>query len=431
MAHLLALLQELDPTISPTMAAELRAALVAISLELQCEGSSRQFSFNDWWQWLDQEGYDPVSVLSVLRQLCRARLGADADALLAGVCQSHANAPAGLALLLARLDQLDPDVTDEWHHLERLAISEEHELNQTSGGSARKKLNSVIALGIVATGIFYYVDGKKQKKFEADMNALDRKMRQNLLDKTEAIHRSTREAMTTGREDVRMARNDTRMAEAKLEEAFSKRPRDTLQRLYNVNKDVYNNVKDIRSYSRRDVDDRVAKLVAEHILNYTGHAALEMADSTIKTSPEFRARLGKAVLEGQKTVRPGVTVNGKEASQRAEEGLMRGDFVHQQRVRILSSPEFTALREQEVQRLGDVYRQMLDFEIQTAKQEAENPASAFLEKRIKFEGDKIICESKVVIHKDILSKFDAAARDARDAERAAERESTVIIEELP
>jgi hypothetical protein len=430
MANLLDLLQEVDPTISSPMAADLRAALVAISLELQRDDSSRQFSFNAWWRWLDEEGYNPESVLSVLRQLASARLGADAVAILVEVFHSHADAPDGLALLLAALNQLDPDVTEELHRLERLAISEEHELHQTSGGSARKKFDSVVLPAIVVTEIFLYVDGKEQKKFEADMNALYKRMWQNLRGKTEVVQDSIRTDLQAAREDVRIARSDTRLAEAKLEEAFSKRPRDTLQRLYNVNKDVFNNVKDIRNYSRCDLDDRVARLVAEHILTYTGHTALEMADSEIRTNPEFRTRLEKSVLEVQKTVRPGVTVNVQEATQKAEEALMQGDWVHQQRVRILSSPEFVAFREREVERLGDVYRQMLDWEIQTARREAENPASAFLEQRIKFEGDSIIYKSKVWIDNDIVAKFDAAARDARDAERAAERDSSVIIEEL-
>jgi hypothetical protein len=68
MSNLLQLLQEVDPAITPEMAADLRAVLVAINQEVEAERTSLEWSLNSWWQWLDDEGYNREAFIGALRR---------------------------------------------------------------------------------------------------------------------------------------------------------------------------------------------------------------------------------------------------------------------------------------------------------------------------------------------------------------------------
>ena len=78
MSNVLELLQEVNPEINASMAADLRSGLVAINQQVQVDSASADWSLNSWWQWLDDEGYNRDTFLASLQGLCASRLDADA-----------------------------------------------------------------------------------------------------------------------------------------------------------------------------------------------------------------------------------------------------------------------------------------------------------------------------------------------------------------
>lgn len=147
MSSLLQLLQDVDPTINASIAAELRTALVAINQQAQAEPASASWSLSNWWGWLEEQGYNREAALAVLKSLCSARIGAQALAGLVETCRSAADAPAGLGLLQAELEQLDADLPELLHRLEAASLSEEQELAQLAGGMSKIARNATISLG--------------------------------------------------------------------------------------------------------------------------------------------------------------------------------------------------------------------------------------------------------------------------------------------
>ena len=210
MATLIDLLQEVDPAVSSTQAANLRAGLAAISQEWQRNTISRQFSLNDWWRWLDDEGYSRESFLSALCLLGRARMGASSWSLLNQAYGGIGDEPDGLNALLGQLDQLDPELPQHLHGLEVQAISEETEIHQIAGGTAKRVAVNIALVGSIG-GIYYYYRSKKkvaketlergkitaEQKTVNEAANLDRSMQQVRSKSMERIQRKFR-AITAG-----------------------------------------------------------------------------------------------------------------------------------------------------------------------------------------------------------------------------------------
>jgi len=447
MATLIDLLQEVDPAVSSTQAANLRAGLAAISQEWQRNTISRQFSLNDWWRWLDDEGYSRESFLSALCLLGRARIGASSWSLLNQAYGGIGDEPDGLNALLGQLDQLDPELPQHLHGLEVQAINEETEIHQIAGGTAKRVAVNIALVGSIG-GIYYYYRSKKkvaketlergkitaEQKTVNEAANLDRSMQQLRSKSMEQLRRK-------GREEFRFAERDTRQAAFDFKNAAYAHPQQTLQRVGNMNKLVFDNAKDIKNYTQRDVEDRVAKLVADHTLAYLVNSVEQKAVLEIKNGQVFKQKLLAATADVQKKAIPGVPINSKEASQRAEKALEKESWFTQEKTKILGSERYGKLWNGELAKLQTAYRELVDQEIRIAKQETKKAESRFLDARIRFVEDKIIHKSNVIINQDVVKLVEQAKYSAREAERAAERDSreadwaakkdsSVVIEEL-
>jgi uncharacterized membrane protein len=439
MATLIDLLQEVDPAVSSTQAANLRAGLAAISQEWQRNTISRQFSLNDWWRWLDDEGYSRESFLSALCLLGRDRMGASSWSLLNQAYGGIGDEPDGLNALLDQLDQLDPELPQHLHGLEVQAISEETEILQIAGGTAKRVAVNIALVGSIGGIYFYY---KRNKKVAKEMLEHGKKTaEQKTVNEAANLDRSKEQLLRKGRQEFRFAERDTRQAAFDFKNAAYYHAQQTLQRVGNMNKRVFDNAKDIKNYTQRDVEDRVAKLVADHTLAYLVNSVEQKAVLEIKNGQVFKQKLLAATADVQKKAIPGVPINSKEASQRAEKALEKESWFTQEKTKILGSERYGKLWNGELAKLQTAYRELVDQEIRIAKQETKKAESRFLDARIRFVEDKIIHKSNVIINQDVVKLVEqakgiereaerAAERDSREAEWAAERDSSVVIEEL-
>ncbi len=110
MSSVLDLLQAAVPGIQPQAAADFRSTLVAIAKELPSASGAEHRSLQQWWQWLDEEGYDRDGLVQILRQFCRARIGEEGLAVLSESCASIQEHPDGMHLLLDWLEARHADL---------------------------------------------------------------------------------------------------------------------------------------------------------------------------------------------------------------------------------------------------------------------------------------------------------------------------------
>jgi hypothetical protein len=137
MTIVLQLLQEVDPAISASMAADLRAALVAINQQVEVDPASADWSLNSWWQWLEDEGYNRDPLLATLQRLGASRLDAAPLADLVAACQAHGDDPHGLEWVQALIGDLDAELIGLFHTLEAESLVEDLQLSQTAGGMSQ------------------------------------------------------------------------------------------------------------------------------------------------------------------------------------------------------------------------------------------------------------------------------------------------------
>jgi hypothetical protein len=422
MSTLLEWLQAVDPTISPAMAADLRACLVAISLELQRDDSSSQFRLSQWWLWLDEQGYDRDNFLRALSLLGRVRMD-DADwALLAEDIARHGDDSEGLGWLLSRLEELSPDSFHELHSLQHLALAEEADLHQTAGGTS--KLHRLAVDAGMFTVIYCYYQYRKGNQEAADS------MKAQLEHKAAKYDQWMQELQQKGRVELRFARNDTRQASVDVIKAGMEHPQQTLTRLQKTSKLIFDNEKDIGNYTPEDVDLKVAKLVAEHTLAFLGKSVEDQAFVDLKATPAYQRRLATAVDKELSSLRPGVSIDRQALADRVEASLQKGDWFQGEKQKIMTSERFRSMWAKEQLRVKAAYKKMVEAEINIAKAEASNSESRFLEARVKYVGGNIIHQSNVVIDKDIVKIVTDAEDFARAADRAASRDATAVIEEL-
>ena len=156
-ATLLEHLQHADPAITNLEADVFRSCLVAVAVELnQQKGTALQRSLLQWWQWLDQEGYDRDTFATILGRLCTSLIDAQGwDDLLAH-CRSSAQDPDGLPALLEHLQTCHPELSLHLEDLEDQAQQEERQLMAVAGGMGKAgiiatSVGSVMVVGIVGT----------------------------------------------------------------------------------------------------------------------------------------------------------------------------------------------------------------------------------------------------------------------------------------
>jgi len=151
MNSLLQQLADIDPAISAGQAAEFRTASLAITQRLQGDPTSLPLSLNDWWQWLDDEGYDRDTLALILSQMSTARIGAAAQRQLLSHLEQIGTEPEGLAKLFDHVQTLHPLLANDYASLETMTLAEQQQLEATAGGMSTKATIG-IAVGAFVTG---------------------------------------------------------------------------------------------------------------------------------------------------------------------------------------------------------------------------------------------------------------------------------------
>jgi hypothetical protein len=170
MNTLLQQLAEIDPGVSTGQAAEFRTVSLAIAQRLHGDPTSLPLSLNDWWQWLDDEGYDRDTLALILSQMSTARIGAAAQRQLLSHLEQISTEPEGLAKLIDHVQTLHPLLANDYASLETLALAEQQQLEATAGGMSTKATIGIavgtFVTGGVAGGLFGYIYGKKKQVVE-------------------------------------------------------------------------------------------------------------------------------------------------------------------------------------------------------------------------------------------------------------------------
>ena len=149
MNTLLQQLAEIDPGVSAGQAAEFRTVSLAIAQRLHGDPTSLPLSLNDWWQWLDDEGYDRDIFGPILGRICSARMDDSAFHHLLGFLQANADLTEGIPTLHQYVHALHPELEQQLDNLLAVAHEEETQMNNVAGGVSKKEK---IWIPIVAIG---------------------------------------------------------------------------------------------------------------------------------------------------------------------------------------------------------------------------------------------------------------------------------------
>ena len=285
MSTLMALLLDVDPANTSSVAADLRAGLVAINQQVQTELSSLEWSLNSWWQWLDDEGYDRQALLQPLQRLCAARIDAQAMAKLVEACRSRGDEPGGLRLLQVLLMQADEDLPEQLHRLEALALAEAQELDQTAGGGMLVSKGggpSWLVKGVLissAVGATIYAGHheiqyrKVKEQFDAYLNA----------------------AKADARHDVSEFQGDVLEAEGKLFRDFTTNPQEFIGKLAQADQEVWDGARDMSQYGVRDIELRAVRLTADHMAEFASRGLEQALLDRAKNTAGFRTQIFRAI----------------------------------------------------------------------------------------------------------------------------------------
>ena len=174
MNSLLQQLADIDPGISAGQAAEFRTVSLAIAQRLQGDPTSLPLSLNDWWQWLDDEGYDRDIFGPILGRICSARMDDSAYHHLLGFLQANADVAEGIPTLHQYVHALHPELEQQLDNLLAVAHEEESQMNNVAGGASKKEKIwiPIVAIGTPLT-IGLIIWGVKRKGSERVKEAVE------------------------------------------------------------------------------------------------------------------------------------------------------------------------------------------------------------------------------------------------------------------
>jgi len=409
MSTLLALLQDVDPAMTPSLASDLRAGLVAINQQAQAEPASEEWSLNRWWQWLDDEGYDREALLLPLQRFCAARIGAPALAQLAQDCHAMGHEPGGLRLLLDLLEAQDADLPEQLHRLEVQAQAEANELSLIAGGTSTAfKDVGFTALGVGSVYVIYRTCFKKKNRTDVAPSGLDMIGHQ--------VHK-TEEALV---QDLNVAANDASDLEFQLREAILKDPESALARIKVEGPMVYENLKRVSGYSEKDVERRAAVLTAQHVREFLLNQDEQLILEHIRKSPGYDRKVKEIAMADPEWSEGIEHANLREILDRSRKALESGewdDWFARNLEQLTNSDFKITLREGMIDKVYNAYKFMVSQEVKAAKE-----AEASLRDDISItavygeaEDDFLFCKQEVMAGiVQVSDEAKAAARGAID-----------------
>lgn len=135
---------------------QFRSALNAIINQLHDDdGVTAHRSLQDWWQWLEDSGYEPRTVASVLSKVANGIIGESAKQELEAFILSNITEAAGLPLLIDHVQSFYPQLAITIEKLEALAISEQQEIEAFAGGMDKGAKIALISGATVGVSILF------------------------------------------------------------------------------------------------------------------------------------------------------------------------------------------------------------------------------------------------------------------------------------
>jgi len=142
-------LQALNVSISNDEVNAFRSCLCAMAARLQSEEASAALSLAEWWQWLDEEGYERELFATALRHICQSSLSGPAWTELQSDVHCMQARSEGLPELCQHVQERCKPLVGTMEHLEVCAQAEQHALKATAAGMSKKDA--------VITGVSAYV----------------------------------------------------------------------------------------------------------------------------------------------------------------------------------------------------------------------------------------------------------------------------------
>jgi hypothetical protein len=444
MSTLLALLQDADPTLSSSMAADLRVGLVAINHQAQAEPASIEWSLNRWWQWLDDEGYNREVFREALQRLAAARISTAALADLFAACRTRGDEADGLALLHVLLEEIDADLIEPLQQLETLALTEERELALTAGGMSKAgNWGTGVAVGVtlLGLGILYYK--KKKKKGTGDGEQREQRLTNELDTSVENEARHLSDAAIFDKDSGgRLLRDDSkRLGQEELGKAL-RDPEQAIKIAENVRQAQLNQM-DIREYGEREIEVRMGQLVKDH-LRVFGSKSEELVINQLKASDAFKEKVKNTVADNFKrdaeeefsTLGLGSGDAQLERAYldeaqlaRANKNVVDSEWFNGELGFLLSQPAGRKARAYEINKLSTAYRDLVAEEVQAAQALKKDVREDLIGSLgpdmdvITEEVDTAVQVSKVKIDKAVVQIDMDAMVIERDAVRIAEADT--------
>ncbi len=126
-----------------------RSCLCAIAARLQSEEAAATLSLAEWWQWLDDEGYERERFAAALRHICQSSLSEPAWTELQSDVHCMQARPEGLPELCQHVQERFKTLASTMERLEACAQAEQHALEAIAAGKITKK-DILIGAGVYA-----------------------------------------------------------------------------------------------------------------------------------------------------------------------------------------------------------------------------------------------------------------------------------------
>lgn len=148
-----------------------RSCLCAMDARLQSEEAAATLSLAEWWQWLDEAGYEREPFAAALRHICQSSLTESAWTELQSDVHCMQARSEGLPELCQHVQERFKTLASTMEHLEACAQAEQHALETTAGGMSKKDAVitavSVYVGGMAISGIAAALIIRRSKKLEA------------------------------------------------------------------------------------------------------------------------------------------------------------------------------------------------------------------------------------------------------------------------
>ena len=411
MNSLLQQLADIDPCISAGQAAEFRTVSLAIAQRLQGEPTSLPLSLNDWWQWLDDEGYDRDTLALILSQMSTARIGAAAQRQLLSHLDQISTEPEGLTKLIDHLQTLHPLLANDYASLETLALAEQQQLEATAGGMSKKATIGIAAGSFVTGGLIGYIYGKKKQVVEKAEHLEDRARQDALRDARLEEKNLPRKLSTDGMTfDEQLAY----IEKIKSGNSPSKIERDLLK------------------ITEDDVETHAQELLAQHLTSFGKDIGDELEQTVrqdFNDTEQVKDAIGKE-FDKREAGEDGVLVDffdkNVEANpnyQEAVKTVKQGDW-YKQLFNGYKDTALTPLRAKLTSEIRLAYKKSIQNEIDLAKKEAAKEA--------KSKTDSLLIDQSSLIDKEARTLKTTLNKDIRKAAKDSEQEAEddfIVIEE--